>query len=51
VLDKYVNGGLMTPNEGRAKLDMNPDPDPASDKLRVPANIVGKTPAGQGATP
>jgi HK97 family phage portal protein len=45
VLDKYVNGGLITPNEGRAKLDMNPDPDPASDKLRVPANIVGKTPA------
>ncbi|MES2219179.1 MAG: phage portal protein, partial [Pseudomonadota bacterium] len=36
-----VNGGLMTPNEGRSKLDMNPDPDPASDKLRVPANIVG----------
>lgn len=46
VLDKYVNGGLMTPNEGRAKLDMNPDPDPASDKLRVPANIVGKKPQG-----
>lgn len=46
VLDKYVNGGLMTPNEGRAKLDMNPDPDPLSDKLRVPANIVGKKPEG-----
>jgi len=46
VLEKYVNGGLMTPNEGRAKLDMNPDPDPASDKLRVPANIVGKQPKG-----
>lgn len=44
MLDKYVNGGLMTPNEGRAKLDMNPDSDPASDKLRVPANIVGKQP-------
>lgn len=44
MLDKYVNGGLMTPNEGRSKLDMNPDPDPASDKLRVPANIVGKQP-------
>ena len=40
----YVNGGLMTPNEGRAKLDMNPDTDPASDKLRIPANIVGATP-------
>jgi HK97 family phage portal protein len=47
VLDKYVNGGMMTPNEGRAKLDMNPDPDPASDKLRVPANIVGKQPQGE----
>lgn len=40
----YVNGGLMTPNEGRAKLDMNPDSDPASDKLRIPANIVGAVP-------
>lgn len=47
----YVNGGLMTPNEGRAKLDMNPDNDPASDKLRIPANIVGAVPdaATQGA--
>lgn len=36
-----VNGGVMTPNEGRAKLDLNPDADPASDKLRVPANITG----------
>ena len=42
VLLGYVNGGLMTPNEGRAKLDLNPDPDPASDKLRIPANLVGK---------
>ncbi len=40
----YVNGGLLTPNEGRAKLDQNPDPDPASDKLRIPANIVGYLP-------
>jgi HK97 family phage portal protein len=40
----YVNGGLMTPNEGRAKLDMNPDADPASDRLRIPANIVGAVP-------
>ena len=37
----YVNGGLQTPNEGRALLDMNPDADPASDKLRIPTNIVG----------
>jgi HK97 family phage portal protein len=42
VLLGYVNGGLMTPNEGRSKLDLNPDSDPASDKLRVPANIVGE---------
>jgi hypothetical protein len=42
MLEKYVNGGLMTPNEGRAKLDMNPDSDPKSDQLRIPANIVGK---------
>lgn len=41
----YVNGGILTPNEGRAKLDMNPDTDPASDRLRIPANIVGETPA------
>lgn len=38
----YVNGGILTPNEGRAKLDENPDPDPASDNLRIPANIVGQ---------
>lgn len=37
----YVNGGILTPNEGRAKLDQNPDADPASDKLRIPTNIVG----------
>jgi HK97 family phage portal protein len=42
----YVNGGILTPNEGRAKLDENPDPDPASDKLRIPANIVGSLPTG-----
>ncbi len=40
----YVNGGVMTPNEGRAKLDLNPDADPDSDKLRIPTNIVGNTP-------
>ncbi|WP_195763879.1 phage portal protein [Pseudoduganella rivuli] len=39
----YVNGGLLSTNEGRALLDRNPDPDPASDRLRVPANIVGAT--------
>lgn len=50
MLDKYVNGGIMTPNEARAKLDMPPDSDPASSKLRVPANIVGKAPAKDPAT-
>ncbi len=44
VILEYVNGGVMTPNEGRAKLDLNPDPDPDSDKLRIPANIVGAFP-------
>jgi hypothetical protein len=43
----YANGGLMTPNEARAKLDLNPDSDPASDKLRIPANIVGSTPLAE----
>lgn len=38
----YVNGGIMTPNEGRAKLDLNPDDDEKSDELRIPANIVGE---------
>lgn len=38
----YVNGGVMTPNEGRALLDLNPDSDKASDRLRIPANIVGE---------
>jgi HK97 family phage portal protein len=36
----YVNGGILTPNEGRAKLDLNPDPDPESDKLRIPVTVV-----------
>ena len=40
----YVNGGVMTTNEGRALLDLNPDADPVSDKLRIPANIVGSIP-------
>lgn len=43
----YVNGGLMYPNEGRALLDLNPDEDPLSDKLRVPANVVGAAPQGE----
>lgn len=39
-----VNGGLMTPNEGREKLDLNPDKDPKSDQLREPKNITGTRP-------
>ncbi len=39
----YVNGGILSANEGRVLLDRNPDPDPESDKLRIPANIVGDT--------
>lgn len=39
-----VNAGIITPNEGRALQDLNPDPDPASDKLRIPANITGSVP-------
>lgn len=44
ILLGYVNGGLMTPNEGRAKLDLNPMDDEESDELRIPANIVGAVP-------
>jgi HK97 family phage portal protein len=38
-----VEGGLRTPNEARKKLNLPPDPDPASDKLRQPA-AAGTTP-------
>jgi len=37
----YLNGGAMTANEVRSKLDLNPMTDELSDKLRIPANIVG----------
>jgi HK97 family phage portal protein len=47
----YVNGGLMYPNEGRDLLDLNPDDDPASDKLRIPANIVGEPKPAEPVTP
>lgn len=43
-----VNGGLMTPNEGREKLDLNPDDDPASNKLRIPVNTVQKPKPDEG---
>lgn len=38
----YVNGGLMTPNEGRDKLDLDPIKDKFSDELRVPVYLVGE---------
>ncbi len=40
----YVNGGILTANEGRALLDRNPMDDAESNKLRLPTNIVGKQP-------
>ncbi len=36
-----VNGGILTPNEGRVELRYDKDKDPESDKLRIPANIAG----------
>lgn len=47
----YVNGGLMYPNEGRDLLDLNPDEDPASNQLRIPANIVGEPKPAEPAIP
>jgi len=37
---EMVNGGVMTPNEGRSLLNLNPLE--GCDVIRVPANIVGK---------
>jgi len=37
---EMVNGGIMTPNEGRSLLNLNPMD--GCDVIRVPANIVGK---------
>jgi len=51
VLLKYVNGGVMYPNEARDKLDLNPDLDPSSNKLRIPANIVGDPKVAEPAPP
>ena len=38
-----VNGGILTPNEGREIEGKGPLPD--GDKIRIPANITGKIPA------
>ncbi len=45
VLLGYLNGGAMTANEVRSKLDLDADKDPASDILRIPQNITGAAPA------
>jgi HK97 family phage portal protein len=45
-----VNGGILIPNEGRALLDLPPDDNPESSKLRIPANIAGAAPAASEAT-
>jgi HK97 family phage portal protein len=42
IIRQDVNAGIITPNEGRALLDMPPDENPESDKLRIPANVAGK---------
>lgn len=40
-LSALVNNGILTPNEAREALRLARDTDPASDKLRIPANIAG----------
>src|SRR5439155_5117906 len=39
-----VNGGILTCNEGRARLDLPPLDDPAANTLRVPVNFPLVTP-------
>lgn len=43
-----VNNGIITPNEARQELRYEPDSDPESNKLRVPANISGSAAGGLG---
>lgn len=40
-LQTLVNGGILKPNEARDQLGLEPDEDPASNELRIPANIAG----------
>lgn len=40
-LGSLVNNGIMKPNEAREILGLEPDSDPESSKLRIPANIAG----------
>jgi len=52
-LTGLVNGGIMSPNEARLELRLEPDKDPESDELRIPANIAGSAadPTDGGAPP
>lgn len=36
-----VNAGIIDPNEGRAKLNIEPKDDPEMNKIRIPQNITG----------
>jgi len=47
----YVNGGILTVNEGRALLDVNPMGNSKYDDLREPANITGSAAHPQVNTP
>ena len=40
-LTGLVNGGIMTPNEARTELRLDPADDEEADDLRIPANIAG----------
>lgn len=40
-ITSLVNGGVMTPNEGREKVGLDRLDEPEYDKIRVPANVAG----------
>lgn len=47
-----VNGGIITPNEGRKKIRMPKADDPKMDEIRIPQNITGSaTNPGVGGKP
>lgn len=45
-ITSYVRGGVMTPNEGRSRIHLNPSADPQADKLIVQAQMVPLAMAG-----
>jgi HK97 family phage portal protein len=47
----YVRGGIMTPNEGRARLDLNPSTEEQADKLIVQQQMVPLNAAGSHLAP